>query len=302
MTKKGDSRSPASILQRLRNACVEGQSVKNAQTLFVLERFLARVARSRYQDRLVLKGGVLLFLLLRQWLRPTEGLDFLALRIPGEATENVLKEILAVEAGDGLEFDSSQMTWDDIREESGYPCRRFTIPYRFGARHIHFIKLDLSFGDPVTPGPRPVELTPILEGFVGGTVLGYPVETLLAEKIETFVARGLASTRSKDIFDLWTLCRTRADLRMEDTAKALAATATYRGTLLDPQCIALQPGFAEDPRQQKLWLSYVRPRNLVAPPFADVIGQVQSFVGLILEGAAGRPGAMAWVPATMRWQ
>ncbi len=60
MTKKRETKSPASVLQRLRNACVEGQSVQNAQAIFVLERFLARVARSPYQDRLVLKGGILL--------------------------------------------------------------------------------------------------------------------------------------------------------------------------------------------------------------------------------------------------
>jgi len=80
MTRPRDTKSPASVLQRLRNVCVEGQSVQNAQVLFVLERFLARVAKSPYRDRLVLKGGILLYLMLGQWTRPTEDLDFLAIR------------------------------------------------------------------------------------------------------------------------------------------------------------------------------------------------------------------------------
>ena len=38
MTRKRDTKSSASVLQRLRNACVDGQSAQNAQVLFVLER------------------------------------------------------------------------------------------------------------------------------------------------------------------------------------------------------------------------------------------------------------------------
>jgi len=303
VTKKRDTKSPASVLQRLRNACVEGQSVQNAQALFVLERFLARVARSPYQDRLVLKGGILLYLMLGQWVRPTEDLDFLAMRLPGDSMDQVLSEILSIDGEDGLTFDAKGMTWEDIREESGYPCRRFTIPYRFGPKHTHFIKLDLSFGDPVTPGPQAIELTPILTDFTGGTVMGYPVETLLAEKIETLIVRGLANTRSKDIFDLWVLARTRTDLQMDRVAAALAATAAYRSTLLDPQCIALQPAFVKDARQQQLWSGYVQSRNLVVPPLPEVMACVQAFVRPLLERVVDATRVTTtWDPAALEWR
>lgn len=49
MSRKRDTRSPASVLGWLRNACAKGQSVQNVQVLFVLERFLARIARSPYR-------------------------------------------------------------------------------------------------------------------------------------------------------------------------------------------------------------------------------------------------------------
>lgn len=302
MTKKRDSKSPASVLQRLRNACAEGQSVKNAQILFVLERFLVRVSRSPYRDRMVLKGGILLYLILGQWVRPTEDLDFLALRIPGETMEQVLADILAIDGEDGLEFDPGSMTWEDIREDSGYPCRRFTIPYRFGPSHTHFIKLDLSFGDPVTPGPRPIDLRPILADFGGGTVLGYPLETQLAEKLETLVVRGLANTRTKDLFDLWVLSRTCTGLRMESLVAALVATAHHRGSRLDPDCVALQPAFAADARQQRLWSSFVGLRNLVTPPFPEVMALVRGFARPILTSAEGPVEATVWDPATLEWR
>jgi len=83
----------------------------------------------------------------------------------------ILAEILAMDAEDGLVFDTAGMTSEDIREDTGYPCRRYKVPYRFGARHAHFIKLDMSFGDPVTPGPQAIKVHPILADFQGGRAL-----------------------------------------------------------------------------------------------------------------------------------
>lgn len=302
MSTKRNPKSPASVLQRLRNTRLDGQSVQNAQVLFVLERFLARVAHSPYQDRLVLKGGVLIYLMLGQWTRPTEDLDFLALRIPGQALRAALAEILAVNLEDHLEFDAAGMTSKEIREESGYPCQRFTIPYRFGPKHTHYIKLDMSFGDPVTPLPQRLELRPILEGFQGGTILGYPVETLLAEKVETMVVRGLANTRSKDLFDLWVLSRTRLDLHLNAIAEALAATAAYRGTILELDCVALQPAFGLDVRQNQLWKSYVSSKGLASPEFMDLVGMLQTFIRPMVARVLGQEVDAIWDPAEREWK
>lgn len=301
MTKNRDTKSPASVLQRLRNACVDGQTVQNVQVLFVLERFLARVAKSPYQDRLVLKGGILLYLMLGQWLRPTEDLDFLAIKLPSESLDQVLAEILAVDAEDGLAFDAAGMTSEDIREDSGYPCRRYKIPYRFGAKHVHFIKLDLSFGDPVTPGPQAIEVRPILDDFQGGRVLGYPIETLLAEKVETLVIRGVANTRSKDIFDLWVLSRSRTDLHLAPIGLALAATAAYRGSSMNLEGAALLPSFCQDPRQAQFWKAYTRSKGLVVPDFPEVMAAVQSFVAPMVAIAVDAGNDRSWNPRAAQW-
>jgi hypothetical protein len=302
VTKKRDIKSPASVLQRLRNACVDGQSVQNAQVLFVLERILARVARSPYQDRLVLKGGILLYLMLGQWVRPTEDLDFLAIRLPSESLGQILAEILAVDAEDGLVFDTAGMTSEDIREDTGYPCRRYKVPYRFGARHAHFIKLDMSFGDPVTPGPQTIEVHPMLADFLGGRVLGYPMETLLAEKVETSVVRGLANTRSKDIFDLWVLARTRTDLYLAPIGLALAATAAYRGTSGKLEGAALLPSFCQDPRQAQLWKAFALGKGLAVPDFPEVMAAVQAFVAPMVAMAIHGGNDRSWDPRAAQWQ
>ncbi len=301
MKKDRDQKSPDSVLHRLRNRRVEGQSAQNAQVLFVLERFLARVAASPYRDRLVLKGGILLYLLMGLWTRPTEDLDFLAMRIPSEDLQEVLAEVLALDLEDRLEFQPGSMSWEDIREDSGYPCRRFTIPYKFGAKHTHRIKLDMSFGDPVSPRPEYVELRPILEGFQGGTILGYPIETVLAEKLETLLARGLANTRAKDLFDLWVLSKTCLGLRMNPVAMALTTTSDYRGTMLRTDYEALLPSYASDARLKRIWDSYRTSKGLVAPEFEIVVQLVQGFVRPMVEAALGGAKEGSWDPSVQRW-
>lgn len=309
MKKERDTKSPDSVLKRLSNNRLQGQSVENAQVLFVLERFLARVAQSRYRDQLILKGGILLYLITRQWNRPTEDLDFLAIRIPGEDLNAVLGEILGLDLGDRLEFQPELMTSEDIREDTGYPCRRFTIPFRFGPRHSRSIKLDLSFGDPITPGPSLIEICPILDDFEGGTVMGYPLETFLAEKVETVLVRGLATTRAKDIFDLWVVSRTAARLQLNSVAEALRVTADYRATIagrttsvLRLDASALQATYGMDSNLKRIWDSYVRLRKLVTPSFEDVVMEVQAFVRPMIQRCL-EPGAEAsWDPAKRQWE
>ena len=62
MTRKPDHMSPESVLAKVRNQARPGLTPHNAQVIFILERFLARVARSAHRDRFVLKGGILLYL------------------------------------------------------------------------------------------------------------------------------------------------------------------------------------------------------------------------------------------------
>lgn len=308
MKKERDTKSPDSVLKRVSNRRVDGQSVDNAQILFVLERFLARVAGSRYRDQLVLKGGILLYLLTQRWNRPTEDLDFLALRIPSDTMEAVLTEILGIDLGDRLEFQPQAMTWEDIREDTGYPCRRFTIPFRFGPKHARQIKLDLSFGDPITPAPGLIEIPPMLDDFQGGQVLGYPVETFLAEKIETVLVRGLTTTRAKDLFDLWVISRTGLHLGLNAIAAALKATADYRAeiagrasSVLRMDATALQPSYGTDANLKRIWDAYTRSRHLVAPPYSEVVAEVQGFMRPVVQRCLGSGPEARWNPVAKNW-
>ena len=58
---------------------------------------------------------------------------------------------------------------------------------------------------------------------------GYNVETILAEKVETILRRGVLSTRPRDFYDVFILEKTQ-DYQPELFREALRATAEHRGS------------------------------------------------------------------------
>ena len=129
------------------------------------------------------------------------------------------------------------------------------------------IKVDITTGDVITP--RQVEYAyPLM--FDGGTlsVMSYPLPTILAEKLETVVRRGIASTRGRDLYDIHMLTRLYLGLvDREQLREALAATAEKRGSaeLLD-EWEPILDEIAASPIQARVWSAYVDS----APYAADV--------------------------------
>jgi hypothetical protein len=266
------------------------------------------VAASPYRDRMVLKGGILLYLMTRAWNRPTEDLDILVQDVPGESMAQVLEEILSLDLGDGLAFAADGMKAELIREDTGYPCQRFTIPCQFGPRFSQVIKLDLSFGDPVTPGPRPIAVVPLLDDFQTVQVLGYPIETVIAEKVETILSRGFATTRAKDLFDLWVVARIWSGLRLEAVSAALMATVSCRekmaartASLLDLDAPALQAAYGDDPGLTRIWNAFVTSKRIMAPSHAEVVAQIQALVRPIVRHCLETAPDAEWNRALQQW-
>jgi hypothetical protein len=158
VTRKPDPFSADSVLAKVRNLAGPGLTPHNAQVIFILERFLARIARSVHRERFVLKGGILLYLTGKgPASRPTIDIDLLARNLPSEQLDQILAEITQVEVGDRIIFNPGAMTHEEIREEGLYPCRRHAIPFTYGRHYQGVLKLDLSFGDPVFPAPLPTD-------------------------------------------------------------------------------------------------------------------------------------------------
>ncbi|WP_435218526.1 nucleotidyl transferase AbiEii/AbiGii toxin family protein [Streptomyces sp. bgisy034] len=118
---------------------------------------------------MVLKGD----LLLAQFgaRRMTRGIDILGRSFPGTETEIIhrVAAIAATESDDGVVFDPATLKTVPIREEDEYHGLRLSMAVSIARARLK-LQLDISFGDPVTPGPR---------------IIGYPLATVIAEKLST---------------------------------------------------------------------------------------------------------------------
>jgi len=141
------------------------------------------------------------------------------------------------------------------------------------------VRVDIGFGDAVTPGVQEIEFPSLLDMPTPG-LRAYPPETVVAEKFQAIVALGMLNSRMKDFFDLWAIAET---FSFDGTvlAEAIRATFDRRQTDVPVEApIALTPAFAEDVTKQAQWRGFLRRTAIdMAPgPFAELQGKVAAFV------------------------
>lgn len=223
-----DTPAGRAYLDLQNRARAEGRGTQELLTLYVVERWLARLAISEHASRFVLKGGMLLAAFDAR--RPTADADTLARDFANdEATVvarvvEIAKQPMPVD--DGVEFRIGTITSRVIRDEALYAGVRVAMDCAI-ATAIVKLRLDVNFGDPVTPEPELIELPALRPGEPPVRVLGYPLETVLAEKIATAIALGPANTRVRDYADVYTLTGTHSVTHIA-ARSALLATAAHR--------------------------------------------------------------------------
>lgn len=167
---------------------------------FFFESFLRRLSVSEYRNSFVLKGGFLLESILGLSLRTTMDMDFKVegLALDEEKLLRIMESICSVPIGDDVHFDIVGIS--DIAAETKYGGKTVKIEAHLDNLRKRF-SIDIAEGDPVTPYPDKYEYRPLMEG-PSFTILSYNKETMLAEKFEALISRGLNNSRSKDLFDI----------------------------------------------------------------------------------------------------
>jgi nucleotidyltransferase AbiEii toxin of type IV toxin-antitoxin system len=203
--------------------------------------------------------------------------------------------ITAVLLEDGVDYLADTITVQSIRDEDLYAGVRITMDCRVSAARVK-LKLDINFGDPVTPAPQVIGLPSQRPGDPDIQVLGYPVDTVLAEKTSTAIALGSANSRVRDYVDLFTLTGTHS-LTSRDMRAALDATTAHRGVVLRP--LSEVVGDLATARQGAY--SAFRKRQGVdgahlPDQFAEVVASVVAFVDPLVGGEQGD-----WSPRDRRW-
>lgn len=198
--------------------------------MYLFEHLLMRLEKSSYAETFVLKGGLLISSMTGIAQRTTMDMDATVVGMDmDEATVSAaVSSICQVDAGDDMEYSFERI--EPIREGDEYANWRAHLRVRYGKIDAP-IKIDITTGDEIVPG-RIEYRYPLMFEQGEVRVLSYPLETVLAEKLETVVSRGIANTRGRDFYDIHTLLALKSSkIDKESLHEAVIATASKRGSL-----------------------------------------------------------------------
>ena len=275
--------TPEQIKGRIKS--VAKQNNADARTLmriYMMERFLERLAQSEYRDNFIIKGGILVTAMIGVVHRSTMDIDtsMKNLNLSAEDALRVVNQVKDIDLDDGVSFDVKDVS--NIMDEMEYPGIRVTMNANVG-RLITPLKIDISTGDVITPRAIEFNYDLLLEDR-SISLWSYNLETILAEKLQTVLARGILNTRMRDFYDIRMLLDTYEDKVNKAVLKdAFAATCKKRGTdHLQEQAEEIIKIIEADEQLQVLWRAYQKKYSYAAEiDYASVINGVRKLMDWI---------------------
>lgn len=192
----------------------------------MFERFLRRLAHSEYKDNFILKGGVLIAAIVGLDYRSTMDIDTTLRCFPmnEEKLKVAFQSIAARNEQDNTHFQVVRIA--PIRPDDDYGGLRISLRAECGRILVPF-SIDVSTGDAITPHPVETDIPVIFDDLPPIRIWSYNIETIVAEKLETIISRGVLSTRPRDFYDVYILTRTRP-IQTDILKYALLSTAEHR--------------------------------------------------------------------------
>lgn len=275
--------TPEQIKGRIKS--VAKQNNADARTLmriYMMERFLERLAQSEYRDNFIIKGGILVTAMIGVSHRSTMDIDtsMKNLNLSADDALRVVNQVKDIDLDDGVSFDVKDVS--NIMDEMEYPGIRVTMNANVGSL-VTPLKIDISTGDVITPRAIEFNYDLLLEDR-SISLWSYNLETILAEKLQTVLARGILNTRMRDFYDIRMLLDTYEDKVNKAVLKdAFAATCKKRGTdHLQEQAEEIIKIIEADEQLQVLWRAYQKKYSYAAEiDYASVISGVRKLTGWI---------------------
>lgn len=240
---------------------------------YIMERFLERLSLTKYQDHLVIKGGILVSALVGLDNRSTMDVDAMVknLILSAENARRIVEEIIAVHIEVGTAFEIKNVS--AIMDEADYTGIRVMLDTTIETMHTP-LKIDFSTGDVITPREVTFSYKLLFEERTI-SILAYNLETILAEKMETLLSRGIANTRMRDYYDIFVLEETQSqNINPDVLGKAFANTCAKRGSaavVSDSNLILSEIESSSD--MLALWLNYQRKFDYAADVSWDNVMQ-----------------------------
>lgn len=193
---------------------------------YMMERFLERVSSSNYNGSFILKGGMLVAAFVGVEARATMDIDttIKGIHVTIVDMERTITEISNIDLDDNVKFRIKKVS--EIMDEAEYSGIRFSMDAVLDGAVIP-LKIDISTGDVITPREIAYSYKLMFEDRTI-PIMTYPIETVLAEKLETVISRSIINTRMRDFYDIHILLKSQ-NINADILALALEKTAKKRG-------------------------------------------------------------------------
>lgn len=244
---------------------------------FIMERFLERVSLSKYRNNFILKGGMLVASIVGVDMRATMDIDTTVKALPLKESdaERIISEICAIPIADGVTFNITSVA--NIMTDFEYPGIRIGLEATLD-RMRQRIKLDISTDDVITPSAIEYEYKLMFEDRII-LLLTYNTETLLAEKVQTIYARGIANTRMRDFYDVYKIVNTKK-IDEKILMEAFNATCAKRETIFSrEEMVNTLTQISADDTMAQMWERFKEKNFFVGNlQWDEVLDSLRSFL------------------------
>lgn len=210
---RGSSMKDEFLKAKIRNlSMITGVQAQLLMQNYCLQRLVFRISKNIYKENIVLKGGLLITSIIGVERRSTMDMDTSIKNM--SVNENTILEminiIIKINGGDNIDFELLDIK--EIRRIEEYYGFRVRINAKFG-KIKQKLSIDISTGDILTPDKIKYFYKSLLSDSII-EIQTYNLETILSEKIETIISRGMLNTRMRNFYDvymLWTLKKSNID-------------------------------------------------------------------------------------------
>ena len=223
---------------------------------FMFEALLKRISKSKYKNKFVIKGGLLLSSVFGVNLRSTMDLDTTIKGLPLDidTITKVINEIISIDVEDNVRLEIENMK--DIREEELYSGFEVNLKAEFDGLKTNLM-IDITTGDIITYKEVEFKYSTLFDNETIN-IMTYNYETIIAEKFESIISRNIDNTRMKDYYDLYMFVNLKwNDINKDTLRKAIINTSKARETLdyIDNASKYIEL-ISDDERLKALWNSY----------------------------------------------
>lgn len=252
---------------------------------FMFEALLKRISLSKYKDKFIIKGGLLLSSIFGVNLRSTMDLDttIKGLSLDRDTITRVINEIISIDLNDNIKLEIENVK--DIREEELYSGFNINLKAEFDGIKTNLM-LDITTGDVITYKEVEFKYTTLFDNEII-KIMSYNYETILAEKYESIISRNINNTRMKDYYDLYMFVKLKwNDIDKDTLRRAIINTAKNRETLnyINNSNKYLEL-LIDDIRLKSLWNNYQNNYEYAKDiSFEETINAIKQIMDLLVIG------------------